>query len=230
MKKRPMPRDHFRRLLEKLHPEGVNIDFLRRMWDRQDGRCAVTGVAMTDGDGMKSVIIDKIDVNKGYSSDNIHLVCKCVKQMRGHNSIDQIVNFLEEFYDIRSVGVPYTIPIKFIPPGEFKQDTECKQDFNSNYNGMDPDEAKQYVTLCGLVTIDPDGTISDASTPDGDVWFLFDIEWFHPDRFISDGNVYYRVDADSDDFGTKLMYDNHNVLTVTDQKYIRLLIDEYCNE
>jgi hypothetical protein len=66
---------------------------LRQLWDRQDGKCAVTGIPMThiQGAGVRiytNVSIDRIDSDFGYVPDNVRLVCKAVNFMK-HSMTDR---------------------------------------------------------------------------------------------------------------------------------------------
>lgn len=55
----------------------VDFDHLRRMWDQQAGRCAISGLPMDIRRGtLRSVSIDRIDSRLGYQPGNVQLVCK----------------------------------------------------------------------------------------------------------------------------------------------------------
>ncbi len=67
----------------------INTETLVKLWQEQDGHCALSGVAMThhrDGTGKKefNASIDRIDQNAGYTPQNIQLVCYRVNILR-HN-------------------------------------------------------------------------------------------------------------------------------------------------
>lgn len=76
-------------------------DFFMELWEKQNGRCALSGVPMTWGvvygrirsartsDEHTQVSIDRIDNNLGYTRDNIQLVCYIVNYMRGYLSVDE---------------------------------------------------------------------------------------------------------------------------------------------
>lgn len=57
-----------------------NLEFedLRRLWERQRHRCALTGWKMThsrNGSRSTNVSIDRIDPHRNYIIDNVQLVC-----------------------------------------------------------------------------------------------------------------------------------------------------------
>ena len=62
-----------------------------QMWDRQEGRCAITGIPMThrwgDNPPYTNVSVDRIDSNIGYVRENVQLVCKAVNLMK--HAMDQ---------------------------------------------------------------------------------------------------------------------------------------------
>jgi hypothetical protein len=62
------------------------------MWDRQSGRCAITGIEMTCRAEQGSVFPYNVSIDriipkfKGgtYALDNIQLVCKIANEIKGH--------------------------------------------------------------------------------------------------------------------------------------------------
>lgn len=74
----------------RLIPEQVCHD----LWKQQNGRCALTGLAMTTSYESEvpnrlftNASIDRIDSSKTYTNDNIQLVCTAVNIMK--NSLDE---------------------------------------------------------------------------------------------------------------------------------------------
>lgn len=107
----PSKRDEFspfRNLLHKIrNRKGGNqltVNDLKNLWENQSGKCAITKLPMILPEtsactnlGPKCVSIDRIDNSKGYSVDNIQLVCYSVNLARNKFSILDIQNF---FYEI----------------------------------------------------------------------------------------------------------------------------------
>ena len=77
----------------------ITHDYLKFLWEKQKGKCAITGIPMTykfyNGRTNTNVSIDRIDSSKGYTKDNIHLVCMVVNQMKNDLSIDELLSLCE---------------------------------------------------------------------------------------------------------------------------------------
>lgn len=72
----------------------ANISDLMAMWLAQDGRCAVSGLPMTWYRGKAlptSVSIDRIDNARGYSRDNVRLICYAINTFRGRWDDDHVL-------------------------------------------------------------------------------------------------------------------------------------------
>lgn len=54
----------------------LTTKFLTELWDKQKGKCALSGVPMGFiGSGWAAASIDRIDPCKGYDCDNVQWVC-----------------------------------------------------------------------------------------------------------------------------------------------------------
>lgn len=76
----------------------VTLDVLKELWANQEGKCAVSGVLLThiQGQGFRvwtNVTIDRIDNDRGYSKDNIRLVCRAVNYMKAAMSDDEMLRW-----------------------------------------------------------------------------------------------------------------------------------------
>jgi len=70
-------------------PDGFSLttEDLLGLWERQEGKCAYSGVLMTSyRDGVSRIdlnaSLDRRDPNLGYTLDNVHLVCDRVNLMK----------------------------------------------------------------------------------------------------------------------------------------------------
>jgi hypothetical protein len=67
----------------------VEAQDLQDLWNRQGGKCALSGIPMQKAPRTWS--IDRVDNSCGYWPDNIQLVLKHVNMMRGSLTIDRFI-------------------------------------------------------------------------------------------------------------------------------------------
>jgi phage FluMu protein Com len=82
----------------------ISADDLIKLWAEQEGRCAVSGVILThhkDGSGYKdfNASIDRINNERGYTPDNIRLVCYRANIMRHSLSGDMFYWWIRTIND-----------------------------------------------------------------------------------------------------------------------------------
>lgn len=75
----------------------ITKNSMLEMYDKQNGKCAITGIPfeinLTEGKNSKAPSIDRIDPNKGYTIDNVQLVCSHVNMMKSNLSMDELYEF-----------------------------------------------------------------------------------------------------------------------------------------
>jgi len=77
----------------------IDSKFLMGLYSKQGGKCALSGIVMTTrgergGDEYwKSISLDRIDSSKGYTEDNVQLVCTGVNYMKKDMSDELFVHF-----------------------------------------------------------------------------------------------------------------------------------------
>ena len=101
-------KDLDRLLLERWHgivdrsrkkgwPCDITIDFLRELWCKQNGLCALSKIPMTyifnNGRIPTNLSVDRIDSSKPYFRDNIQLVCMAVNQMKSDLDNETLYKF-----------------------------------------------------------------------------------------------------------------------------------------
>jgi hypothetical protein len=84
----------------------VDIYYLKELWDRQEGKCAITNIPLihkymitTIRNTPKSpyqASIDRIDNSKGYVKGNVRFVCLMYNFMRNDFTDEQVLEFLGE--------------------------------------------------------------------------------------------------------------------------------------
>ena len=88
-----------RRSKEKNIFNDLNIDFLMYLWEKQKGLCAITGFPMTykfyEGRVNTNLSVDRIDSTKGYSKENVQLVCMAANQMKNDLSMNEFIELCE---------------------------------------------------------------------------------------------------------------------------------------
>lgn len=83
----------------------LSFDDIKKKWDDAKGKCSVSGMKMThyrDGSGKKiatNVSIDRINNKKGYTKNNVRLVCWCVNKMKHTMSDDELMLWVNRIYD-----------------------------------------------------------------------------------------------------------------------------------
>jgi len=81
----------------------ITINDLIDLWDKQNGRCAITNLIMEHKPNkLKTVSVDRIDSNIGYTAGNIQLVCKFINLGKSTHSNDEVITLLNELYIIHA--------------------------------------------------------------------------------------------------------------------------------
>jgi hypothetical protein len=74
----------------------LSLDFLKQLWNKQKGLCALTGLTMQHSIGkgklFNNLSIDRIDSSKGYTKDNVQLVCSVVNRIKSDLSLEELYN------------------------------------------------------------------------------------------------------------------------------------------
>lgn len=80
-------------------PFSITKEDLKNLWDKQKGKCALSGLPMTyelrQGRIYSNVSIDQIEHSKGYTPDNIQLVCMAVNQLKSDFDMQTIYKICE---------------------------------------------------------------------------------------------------------------------------------------
>lgn len=78
----------------------LTLNYLKELWNTQNGRCALTNFPMTCNlyNGKRNpynISIDRINPDKGYEIGNVQLVCSSVNMMKGELTIKELKNFCQ---------------------------------------------------------------------------------------------------------------------------------------
>lgn len=94
------PRSYLRQLKAQKGRKELNLDDLVALWEKQDGKCAITGEPMTHKRKLgtrhtTNGSIDRIDPKGKYVLSNIRLVCAIVNKMRLDMTDDELKDWCE---------------------------------------------------------------------------------------------------------------------------------------
>lgn len=82
-------------LSKQRREDGLTADFLLKLLEKQDYKCALTGVQMTsirgEGKVATNVSIDRIEAGGPYVPENVQLVCHAINSFRSDQTIDELV-------------------------------------------------------------------------------------------------------------------------------------------
>ena len=85
------------RAKKKNLPFDISKEYLKELWDKQNGKCAISGIDMTfeqcNGRTSTNVSIDQINPNEGYTVGNIQLVCMAINQIKSDLKMDEVYMF-----------------------------------------------------------------------------------------------------------------------------------------
>jgi len=90
-------------------PFNLTPIFLKRLWDSQDGMCAITGIPMEmnrtrSGKSLKSIYygsVDRIDSNAGYIEDNVQFVTLGVNYMKNNFDTNMVKEFINNIRRVK---------------------------------------------------------------------------------------------------------------------------------
>lgn len=97
----------FRGFISKCQSRGwvwnVDIEYLKRLWESQDGKCPYTGFQMTlpettcrSHSSLKQASLDRIDSSKGYIKGNVEFVCLFINLAKNKHSREELMGFINE--------------------------------------------------------------------------------------------------------------------------------------
>lgn len=73
----------------------LDTEYLLDLWEKQSGKCAVTGMEMaTQSGNIRSASIDRIDPTLGYLRSNVMLTCQWANLGRGRATIEEFREIL----------------------------------------------------------------------------------------------------------------------------------------
>lgn len=77
---------------DKKGSDVVTEKMLKKIYDKQDGKCALTGMVFSKDNSFYKISIDRIDSNKPYIKSNIQLVLYIVNKMKSELDQNEFIN------------------------------------------------------------------------------------------------------------------------------------------
>lgn len=94
------------RAKRKSLPFNITKEYLKELWDKQGGKCAICGIPMTfeqcNGRTPTNVSIDQINHKEGYVIGNIQLVCMAVNQMKSDLEMGDLYVFCKAILESKN--------------------------------------------------------------------------------------------------------------------------------
>lgn len=77
----------------------IDLDYLKSLWDNQDGKCAITNIKMKErlwntAHDPEQASLDRIDSSKGYIKGNVRFVCLFINYAKNSWDDNTIIKFL----------------------------------------------------------------------------------------------------------------------------------------
>lgn len=83
----------------------ITLDGLLALWHNQRGRCSLSGLSMTWGQGTitpTSISMDRLDISAGYTTSNVRLICyqaNCLRNKWGDQEAVSMARSISEHFD-----------------------------------------------------------------------------------------------------------------------------------
>lgn len=99
-------RYHFRNIKKRDKEVGVTIEYLKKIWEEQNGVCPFTGINLTlntfknrENNVLFSASLDRIDSSKGCIEGNVRWVSRGINLMKSNNSDDIVWEMCKMIYE-----------------------------------------------------------------------------------------------------------------------------------
>lgn len=90
----------------------LTLDDILDLWNKQEGKCAISGVDMTWGYSDKpqdqygkwtkkplNASVDRIDSSKGYTKDNLWIICNMINTFKGSYDVELVYEISEKIVE-----------------------------------------------------------------------------------------------------------------------------------
>lgn len=76
----------------------IDLNFLEQLQTTQNNKCAYSNMEFNNYSSLYSVSLDRKDPNKGYTKDNVQLVCSSVNYMKNDLSEKDFLDIISNIY------------------------------------------------------------------------------------------------------------------------------------
>lgn len=84
-------------------PCTITKEFIMDLWKKQEGKCAISKIPMTceldQGRIFTNASIDQIQQGRGYTEDNVQLICMAVNQLKSDWDMDTVLYICNQVVD-----------------------------------------------------------------------------------------------------------------------------------
>ena len=92
-----------KRAIKKHLDFDIDVPFLKELWDKQKGLCNISKIPMTlyfkNNVKNYNLSVDRIDSTKGYTKDNVQLVCDIINRMKLDLEMNKFVELCKIIYN-----------------------------------------------------------------------------------------------------------------------------------
>jgi hypothetical protein len=145
----------------------ITREDILKLYEKQDGKCAMTGIQMThvcrmetqirEGRYFYNVSVDRIDSKRGYILDNIQLVCSIINVMKWEHDNDEFIAICEEIAENNPLPEGINSPNELLPARK-----ETTEDINSSDELLPVQPEPKIFVAPKLVIIDQEAKIPTA--------------------------------------------------------------------
>lgn len=86
-----------RKLILPKHICTVDFQYLKNLYNEQNGKCAITKMNMTHDKSLYAISVDRINSEVGYIPDNVQLVCRWINLAKNTHTNEEIKDVLNRF-------------------------------------------------------------------------------------------------------------------------------------
>ena len=100
-------------VIKKYGQPDIDVEYLKRLWEFQDGRCGYTGIKMIlpptireyhKTHSVKKISLDRIDSSKGYIKGNVHFTCQAINLAKRNLPHEDMMALIQEIKNAEMIS------------------------------------------------------------------------------------------------------------------------------